>query len=76
LSKLSTIFQTISYKHANLITQTYKPVPGNFYRLIPTARNSEAVVRPIVTPFDNEKPRIEANLGFARKAKKVQSNVT
>ena len=44
------------------------PVPSSFYRLIPTARNSEAVVRPTVTPCDNKKLRIEAKLGFARKA--------
>jgi len=59
--------------------QTKHPMPNNFYRHFETdcvklcgeikhrcACNGSGIQT--VTPFDNEKPRIEAKLGFARKA--------
>jgi len=61
--KLNTIFQMISKKHANLITQSLTTSTST---LILTARNAEAVVRSAVTPFDNKEPRIESSSGFSR----------
>jgi len=59
--------------------QTNHPMPDNFYRHFETecaklcgeikhhcARNGSSIQT--FTPFGNEKPRIGAKLGFARKA--------